>query len=64
MKSRTIEKGKWLLQLSDNECAFDILIHYGEKELFWYRIGRIGGYFKLLIFGKKLIGWRTKKRAG
>ena len=61
MKNKTIEKGKWLFQLLDDECSFDILIHFGNQELFWYRIGRLGRYFELLIFGKKILGWKLKK---
>jgi hypothetical protein len=56
------EKGKWLLQYENTDYSFDILIFYRERELFWYRIGRSGGYFELLILGKKILGWKINKQ--
>jgi hypothetical protein len=60
MKNKVLEKGKWLFQIEDTKSSFDILLHYGDKELFWYRIGRTGRYFELLILGRKILGWKSK----
>jgi hypothetical protein len=61
MKDKCIEKGKWMFLIENTKSSFDILIFYMEREIFWYRIGRIGRYFELLIFGKKILGWKLRK---
>jgi len=60
--NKTIEKGGFLLELQDNKHSFNILAHWGDTELIWYRIGRTGGYFQLRIFGRRVLGWKTKNR--
>jgi len=58
MKNRFLEKGKWLLEVENTKSSFNFLLHFGNRELFWYRIGRVGSYFEILVFGRKILGWR------
>ena len=55
------EKGKFLLEHSNGYESYNILIHWGDKEIFWYRIRRgVVGYFELCIGGRRILGWDIK----
>lgn len=54
------ERGKFLLEHSREHDAYNILIHWGNREIYWYRVSRRYGYFELLICGKRILGLKIK----
>jgi len=67
---RYFEKGKLLLEISNSKYSFDILMHYGEVQLFWIRKSKVAKYFEFTISdfvvlcthrnSFKILGLRTK----
>ena len=55
------EYGNWLLQHSRSKDSFDILIHYKELPLFWYRVSYTSHYVELSLFDKEIFWIRLKE---
>jgi hypothetical protein len=53
-------KGKLLIEHSREQGAYNILIHWGDHEIYWYRVSRRYGYFSLHILGRLILGWDIK----
>ena len=54
------ERGNWALQIEKTEKSFDVLIHYKETIIFWWRNCFYYKYFQIDIFEKNILFLKRK----